>query len=358
MTKLRATEPIRATPAALALALFAALGSSASAAEGTIAGKVYDKSTRELAPDVTVDAFSITSDQGFSVVTGPSGSYVVPGAPAGVYAFTLRRDGVDYPVRQRLDVRVPGRFILESCFTIDGATRTAEVRDSCTSGLVEEARVASVGPLRYFLPPQAETAGDLLDRPTGIEHDEIQCLTREHYPLVDAGIHPGELVQTTRVYFRSDKYPDFYYVEMTKDHPTVDDFEAVLPKPSDETERIIYYIESLDNEINVLQTPEYDPEVLETDECERRGAPAWYTGDPSIVVGATVPGAAAVPPGFQAIGITGFVNSLGVVTGMAGGAAGGGALGTTGILVVSGAAAGTAGAVVTATGDNKEASPP
>ena len=161
----------------------------------------------------------------------------------------------------------------------------------------------------------------MLDLPSSIEHEEIQCLTHENYPVVDADIRPGEAVQTTRVYFRSDKYADFYYVEMTKDHPTVDDFQTVLPKPSEETERIVYYIESLDSEVNVLQTPEYDPEVIESDECERRGAPPWFTGDPTIIVGATVPGAAAIPPGFQALGITGFVNSLGVVSGVGAGAA-------------------------------------
>jgi hypothetical protein len=160
------------------------------------------------------------------------------------------------------------------------------------------------------------------------------------------------------VYFRSDKYPDFYYVEMTKEHPTIDDFQAILPKPGPETERIIYYLESIDLKIETLQTPEFAPEVIAEEECRRRGAPAWFEGDPSIVIGATQPGAAAIPPGFQAMGITGFVNSLGVLSTIGG--AGGGVVGSAAgaVLVVGGGAAAAATGVVIATGGDEEVSPP
>ena len=126
MTNYRASDPVRGSAAPLAVAIALCAASSAVAFQGTIAGKVYDAGTREVLANITVDAFSITTDQGFSVVTDPSGSYVVPGAPSGVYAFTLRAGGVDYPVSERLDVRVGGPFILESCFTLDAQSRTAQ----------------------------------------------------------------------------------------------------------------------------------------------------------------------------------------------------------------------------------------
>lgn len=328
-------------------------------ATGSIAGKVFDSRTQELLPNVTVAASILAGENSFEAVTDETGTYFLESAPAAVYTFTLRTSEMTVPVPQRMDVRVGMPFILESCFELDRENKTASVRKECVSGFVEEARVATIGPQRFLLPVgfQEQTASDVQTPSGGIEHDGIECLSHEHFPLVDAVIRPGDHVQTSRVYFRSDKYPDFYYVEMTKEHPTIDDFEAILPKPGPETERIIYYLESVDDQFDSSQTPEFDPPVLATDECARRGTPAWFDGDPSIIIGATQPGAAAIPPGFQAVGITGFVNSLGVLSSVGG--AGGGVVGSTAgaVLVVGGGAAAAATGVVIAVGGD-EASPP
>jgi hypothetical protein len=351
----------------LALAATAALvpfgaASASSGVRGTIAGKVYDLKSKNLLPQVTVSLRTIGTEESFEAVTDEKGAYRLAEAPAAVYAFTLKSGGVEVPVKERMDMRVSMPFLLESCFELDSEKKTASVRRECSSGFVEEARVATIGPHRFLLPETAQeqpAASDIpSSMPTGIEHPGIECLTHEYFPKVDAGIRPGDKVQTSRVYFRSDKYPDFYYVEMTKEHPTIDDFQAILPKPGPETERIIYYLESVDTNFDNLQTPEFAPEVIEADECRRRGTPAWFEGDPSIVVGATTPGAAAIPPGFSAMGITGFVNSLGILSTIGGGAAGGIAGSTVGaILVVGGGAAAAATGVVIAT-DDDEASPP
>jgi len=336
--------------------------STATSIRGAIAGKVYDFETKRLLPQVTVGVRTLGTDESFEAVTDASGTYFLPDAPAAVYSFTLKSGSLEVPVKERMDLRVGMPFILESCFELDAAKKTASVRAECRSGFVEEARVATIGPHRLLLPERLQeqpAAGDQPpSMPTGIDHSGIECLTHDHFPRVDAGIQPGDEVQTSRVYFRSDKYPDFYYVEMTKEHPTIDDFQAVLPKPGPETERIIYYLESVDTKFESLQTPEFAPEVIAAEECRRRGAPAWFEGDPSIVIGATQPGAAAIPPGFQAIGITGFVNSLGVLSSIGGGAAGGIVGSTAGaVLVVGGGAAAAATGVVVATGGD-EASPP
>jgi hypothetical protein len=328
---------------------------------GTIAGKVYDFQTKKLLPQVTVGVRTIGTEESFEAVTDASGTYVLADTPAAVYAFTLKSGGLEVPVKERMDLRVSMPFILESCFELDAEKKAASVRAECRSGFVEEAKVATIGPHRLLLPDRFQeqpAGGDVPSLPTGIEHTGIECLTHDHFPRVDAGIRPGDQVQTSRVYFRSDKYPDFYYVEMTKEHPTIDDFQAVLPKPGPETERIIYYLESVDSKYESLQTIQFDPEVIAAEECRRRGAPAWFEGDPSIVVGATQPGMAAIPPGFQAVGITGFLNSLGVLSSIGGGAAGGVAGSTAGaVLIVGGGAAAAATGVVIATGGD-EASPP
>lgn len=391
-------------------------GSSAFAAgsRGTMAGKVFEKSSEAPLPNVTVAAYALTTGEEFQTVTDATGGFYVGGAPTSVYSFSLRVEGIEYVVQERLDVRVGMPFLLESCFELDVTDQSAHVRERCDSGLVEPTRVATIGPHRFLTPqdsqvdpelrelkgqpqqpaPPAETPTDAenpdqspsvpteqssgttggtdptaedsdlpfdsgLATPDAIVHDELECLTYDHFPIVDANIEPGEMIEISRVYFRSDKYPDFYYVDMGPEHPTVDDFRAILPKPSRETERIYYYVESVDSNFDTLQTPEFDPEVLEVQACKERGG-AWFLGeDPEIIVGATTAGAAALPPGFQAVGITGFVSSLGVLTTVGGAAAAGGGVASTSglVLVVAGGTAAAAGTTVAVTGD-EEASPP
>jgi hypothetical protein len=197
-----------------------------------------------------------------------------------------------------------------------------------------------------------------------IHHDELECLQHDQFPLVDSAIRPGTEVAVCRVYFRSDKYPDFYYVEASEIPETPEDFRAILPKPSLETERVIYYVEAVDTEYEIYQTPEANPAVVD-DAC-RRDPGAYYMGEnPEIVVGATSAGAAAVPPGFQALGITGFISAAGVTTAVtaaaaAGGAAAGG-LSTGLIVIVTGAAVAGGGTIVNEVvndGGSNEASNP
>ena len=347
---------------------------AASFARGSIAGKIFDKTTQELLEDVTIGARALTSDETFEATTDAKGVYYVEDAPDGVYAFTLSAEGIDYPVAERFDVRVGRPFLLESCFEINRDALTANVIAECDSGFTEQARVVSIGPHRFLIPQENEqqqpppsdpTSSDMDPAsnqafivPDDIEHQELECLVRDRFPVVDADISPGDEVQTSRVYFRSDKYPDFYYVDMAAENPTIDDFRAVLPKPGAETERIYYYLEAVDSNFDSLQTPEFDPEVLDIDDCDDPSA--VYDGDdPRIVIGATSGGAAAIPPGFQAVGITGFVSSIGVLTTVGGAAAATGIASTTGlVLVVAGSTAAAAGTtVVITTTDEKEASP-
>jgi hypothetical protein len=191
-----------------------------------------------------------------------------------------------------------------------------------------------------------------------IRHSALDCLPQDQFPQLEAVVRPGAEVQTAKVYFRSDKYPDFYYVEMklpgvvpgTVAQAAVDAFLGILPKPSAETENVIYYVEAVDLSFESARTVEHAPSVVPTeDECRRRDPDgAYYRGDnPGIVVGATRPGAPPIPPGFQAAGITGFIDAAGV-------ASGGGV--PTGVWVGIGAGAAAAAAALLAGGDSN--SPP
>jgi len=179
-----------------------------------------------------------------------------------------------------------------------------------------------------------------------IRHTALQCLPDSQYAQVDAVILPGPEIQTAKVYFRSDQYPDYYYVEMKG--TAEDNFQAVLPKPSPETQHVIYYVEAISHSFNSARTAEHDPEVGTEDECERQtGRAPLFMSAPRIIIGAVKAGAPAIPPGFQAAGIVGFVSAAGVASGAAGGGIG---VGTA--VVVGAAGAGAAGVAVAASGNS------
>jgi hypothetical protein len=334
---------------------------------GTMAGKIYEKSSRTVLSDVRVKAHSITTNQLFtSDATDARGSYMIPDVPAGIYAFSIEYQGTDYTVSDRLDARAGMSFLLETCFQLDPSTKTASVLPECKSELYSDTQVVSIGPHRFFrtndIPQEETTPGqtELL-----VTHTALECFATDQFSILTATIEPGELVQSSRVYFRAEQYADFYYVEM---EGTGDEFSVILPKPSPETERVVYYIEAVDVDFNAAQTPEAAPEVDDADSCKRRyPEAAYFAGDnPDIVVGAVKTGTPAVPLGFQASGITGFISATGVVSGL--GAATAGAAGAAGaaagatsvmgsVLIVSGATAATT-AVATQATRNRESSPP
>ncbi|MGH9461147.1 MAG: hypothetical protein ACRD1X_08005 [Vicinamibacteria bacterium] len=187
--------------------------------------------------------------------------------------------------------------------------------------------------------PQAESA-------VAITHDAISCWPYDDFVVMQANIAPADEVETARIYFRASDFLDFYYVEMTRNQEGL--FEAVMPQPTQETDRVIYYVEAVDNEFNATQTAEYDPNVVPSGSCDYR----HFLGVPSIVIGSLVANVPAVPAGFQAVGITGFTAGAA----MGGAAAGTGGLSTAAIAgITAAAAAGAVGIAVAATGGDDTA---
>ncbi len=168
-----------------------------------------------------------------------------------------------------------------------------------------------------------------------IEHAGIECIEPGRFAVVLSGIDPENDVQIAKVYFRSSLYPDFYYVEMTREG---DRFMGILPQVSPVTPEVVYYLEAVDMVFESARSPEF---LAAVEDCEDDPAGAYFTGsDPGIVVGATTAMSSALPPGFSAIGILGTITAAGVSSGVGGGVGAG--------LVVAAAAgaAGAAGAVV------------
>jgi hypothetical protein len=187
-------------------------------------------------------------------------------------------------------------------------------------------------------------AATAADAQPSIDHSGIECVAPGKFAVILSGIDPELEVQTAKVYFRSSLYPDFYYVEMTYENGR---FQGILPSPSPETTRIVYYLEAIDGVFNGTRSIEWDPPV---DECDDDPGVAYFIGDPAgIVVGATTAGQSALPAGFSAVGIVGTIAATGAATGIGGGIGAGTA------VAVGAAAAGAAGAVVAASGAAGEA---
>jgi hypothetical protein len=180
----------------------------------------------------------------------------------------------------------------------------------------------------------------------------MECLPNDQFAQVAAVIEPGAEIRTSKLYFRSDTYPDFCYVEMELLGEPENMFLGTLPLPSAETEHVVYYIEAVDQSFNGARTAEYVPEVATGSECLRQDpALALLPGaSPGIIVGVTRAGMAAIPPGFQAAGIAGFISAAGVTSGVS---AGMGA-GTVTAVGAAGGAAAAAGAAVAASGGETE----
>jgi hypothetical protein len=128
-----------------------------------------------------------------------------------------------------------------------------------------------------------------------------------------------------------------------------DVFQAILPKPTPETFAVFYYIEAVDEEFNSSRSAENNAEVMEdANQCRRRDPEvAYFAGNsPGIVVGSTVPGASALPPGFLAEGIVSYIAAA---------SATGGGLGTGATLAFAAGAAAAAGTgIVMATTEEEQ----
>jgi hypothetical protein len=184
-----------------------------------------------------------------------------------------------------------------------------------------------------WVTPYAQGAPEIL-------HDPIDCIGKGEYLVVDATILPSSEIRAAKVYFRSDKYPKFYFVEMALEGTT---FSAVLPKPTPETEQVVYYIEALDRGFNNTMSEEHTTAVKQ--QCDQDDPAAIFLGeDPGIIVGATEAGATVFPPGFETVGIIGTLSSAGLLSGVGGGPG----VGT--VVAIGGAAAGAGGLAVAAGG--------
>jgi hypothetical protein len=183
--------------------------------------------------------------------------------------------------------------------------------------------------------PAAILAALLLAAPLGaqpsVEPSDVRCISREAFTELAAAIEPPGSIRSAKLYFRSAVFSDFYFVDMKLDSGS-GSFRAVLPLPTAETDRVVYYVEAVDVSFQTARSRDF--QVTVSNGCRPGPGGLLFSGrDPGIVVGALRAGAPALPAGFQATGIAGFVSAAGSVAGAGGGI---------GLPVILGAAAGAA----------------
>ena len=77
-------------------------------------------------PDVSVIARQLSTNTRFpSEFTNHDGEYTIRESPIGAFDFTLIHEGVEYPIRQHLDLNVELSYIAELCFVVDREDKKA-----------------------------------------------------------------------------------------------------------------------------------------------------------------------------------------------------------------------------------------
>jgi hypothetical protein len=77
-------------------------------------------------PDASVIARQLSTNTRFSSeFSNKDGEYTIRESPIGAFDFTLVHEGVEYPIRQHLDLNVELSYIAELCFVVDRQERKA-----------------------------------------------------------------------------------------------------------------------------------------------------------------------------------------------------------------------------------------
>jgi hypothetical protein len=157
--------------------------------------------------------------------------------------------------------------------------------------------------------------------PQGVEidHKAVGCIVVGKYPKMNACFTPAANVARSRVYFRPEGTPSWYYVEMKSDQPC---FTGILPRPGKKLvgKKIEYYVEAQDKSFAPARTAEYGPVVVNSaQECKKEAPAAPFLNNATVAV------FPALPAGFIGGGI-----GTGAVIGIA--AAGAAAAGTAAVV--------------------------
>src|SRR5438552_5131361 len=155
-----------------------------------------------------------------------------------------------------------------------------------------------------------------------IDHKAVGCIVVGKYPKMNACFSPAASLARSRVYFRPEGNPSWYYVDMKSDQPC---FAGTLPRPGKKLigKKIEYYVEAQNKAFEPARTAEFDPIVVKSaQECKKNVPVAPFLNNATVAV------FPAVPAGFVGGGI-GTAAVVGIV------GAGAAAAGTAAVVATS-----------------------
>ena len=124
-----------------------------------------------------------------------------------------------------------------------------------------------------------------------IDHKAVGCIVVGKYPKMNACFTPAAELARSRVYFRPEGVPSWYYVEMKSEQPC---FTGTLPKPGKKLvgKKIEYYLEAQNKAFEPARTAEFDPIVVKAaQECKKNVPVAPFLNNATVAVFPSVPAA-------------------------------------------------------------------
>jgi hypothetical protein len=137
-----------------------------------------------------------------------------------------------------------------------------------------------------------------------IEHKPMPCALASLYPEIEARIEPADDVEAAHVVFHAEDAALWYSVEMQRGRDT---WTAALPRPQREAVRFAYYIAAR-GKTSQGRAPAKSAFIVDVSATCPEGALPGATHGPAEL--GVPPGAPRVPAGFDAEGISRFVESL------------------------------------------------
>ena len=140
-----------------------------------------------------------------------------------------------------------------------------------------------------------------------IDHKAVGCIVVGKYPKMNACFAPASSLARSRVYFRPEGTPSWYYVDMKSDQPCL---TGILPKPSKKLvgKKVEYYLEAQNKAFAPSRTAEYAPIVVRSaQECKKDIPIAPFLNNATVAV------FPSVPAGFVGAGGIGTAAVVGIV---------------------------------------------
>jgi hypothetical protein len=141
-----------------------------------------------------------------------------------------------------------------------------------------------------------------------IDHKAVGCIVVGKYPKMNACFTPAANLAKSRVYFRPEGTPSWYYVDMKSDQPCL---TGILPRPGKKLvgKHVEYYLEAQNKAFVPSRTEGYAPIVVRSaQECKKNIPVAPFLNNATVAVFPSVP-AGFVGGGIGTAAVVGIVGA-------------------------------------------------